>query len=1750
MKLYRITLAALAAFLTTTSRADDPGLISAMPYRRLADSPFAGVKGASQYFYVEDFEDGALNTPGVTASVPFSSSGVAFRDSVDEDDGSVDGSGSPGLDMYCGDANTVSFTFNESALGGLPTYAGLAWTDVGFSAEGLGFGSVIFEAFDKDGNSLGATTPVLLGDGQNTGQTAEDRFFGATHAGGISKIQMTMPQSANWGMDHLQYGRIANAFVVPASANIHGAGHATPPAPGGNGGGLMPTMLPVIPGFKVLKFPSVGGFAAVDGNTFTNPDGDGATFSADIGATGGISAFGFPKFGALTGVFLTDAEPSGAAPAALFTTASSGDFDTLSPQIGQVFFIGNGKRANGALQSFNIPTGATRLFLGLADAPGSVGAPGGYADNTGGYAVKVNFSGGAPVAPPTPEQVASSSAGGGVNTGTSNPPPMRRFAVQGDPINLIFGNFLLQETDLAVGGPLTAPLLTRTYNSAALNDGILGYGWALSHDMRALPVDTDTVDVRRADGSLTRFTRNLAGAFVAGGVSTEVFTELPGGGWTLLDSNRVLLTFGNDGRLVSLTDAHGNVTTRTFTKGKWTGVTDPVGRKWRVISDKAGRVTAVFDPLSRAVKYKYSAAGDLIEVTGATGGKTKYTYDAQHRLLTVTDPLGRVQTVNTYDAQGRVATQQDGTGGTWTLAYAAGITTLTNPLGKTTSLAFDESFRPTVATNQLGATNETLYDANGLVAAVVDENGGVTTYDYDERGNPVAITDAEGGVTLLGYDAANRVTSSTDALGHTVVFTRNTAGDITQITDPTGVVTQFAVDARGLLTGVTDALGHGIALTYDRYAQPATATDALGNVTKFSHDKIGRQLSTTDPLKRVTKLGYDKAGRITKFIAPDGGVSLALFDKAGQLIRTADPLSRTSTLGYNAAGDLATVKDPLKGVTTLAYDGMRRLVTTTRPDGKSGTRTFDDAGRVLTTTTPAGRTMTYAYDALGNILTLTDANGNAIAYTYDLAGRITRITDALGGHTDYAYDAAGRFIASSDANGNTSTTTYDAAGRVIETTNPLGHTTTNSYDAAGRVIGTALPTGQAIAFGYDAGDRLTSLTATNPAVNITFAYDAAGQRTQMTDASGTTAYFYDKAGRPVKTISPAGIVTAAFNKAGQRTKLSQPGRATQFAYDKLGRPIAVTSAGRPVVKYAYAASGALAQEIFANGVTTTRPTDDDLIVTGMSTKNRAGAVLREATYTLDAAGRRTGETSADFTASYTFDALDRITAAALNVNGIAKNFAFTYDAAGNRTSATEDGATDTFFYDAASRIVSVNGQPFTHDDAGRLTGDGQSTFSYDAFGRLLAIGGPDPVAFSYDGEGNLIAETIGGVASSYLLDVTGGLPSRIAETANGATQRVLPGISATAANGASTFQHADALGTVRLITDATDAAQIKRHYGPFGETLGTQGRTGLAGEPWAAGTSLVHLRARFYSPALGRFLTTDAARLALNTQSGNPYSYVMNDPVNFADRNGLFFDLGGAFNAVGSGLQSAGNFVAQGAQAAGNAIVSGAQTVGNAVGGAIGSVFGGRPPATPPQPPARPAIYSSINAAIVASGAGGGFSDSQLARIVAVGAGAGVLDLNTAGVISKGNGGLTSAEFASIVAAGAGAGFSADKIAGILAKGGGSLTNSDLSRIIAAGAGILGKGGANIVGTGAGAGIVAAGAGGGFADTLAKGLRIDPSRIVAAGAGILGKGGANIIGNNGNAIISSGAGRNFIPQSGGGRYGVQSVGDPAGSVAK
>lgn len=172
-----------------------------MPYLSQADSPFDQSLTDSN-FWLEDFEDSQLDVPGVSASAGSVRNPGSLTDSVDADDGTIDGDGRLGHSYLVRPQGItqLTFTFDTLALGGLPSEAGLVST----GGEHL----LTVDFLDAAGNLIARLQDDFTK--PQSGETSDDRFLGLTYAGGIRAIRITHPGTGNsaFEIDHLQFGRI------------------------------------------------------------------------------------------------------------------------------------------------------------------------------------------------------------------------------------------------------------------------------------------------------------------------------------------------------------------------------------------------------------------------------------------------------------------------------------------------------------------------------------------------------------------------------------------------------------------------------------------------------------------------------------------------------------------------------------------------------------------------------------------------------------------------------------------------------------------------------------------------------------------------------------------------------------------------------------------------------------------------------------------------------------------------------------------------------------------------------------------------------------------------------------------------------------------------------------------------------------------------------------------------------------------------------------------------------------------------------------------------------------------------------------------------------------------------------------------------------------------------------------------------------------------------------------------------------
>ncbi|MCJ7511623.1 MAG: RHS repeat-associated core domain-containing protein [Anaerolineales bacterium] len=201
----------------------------------------------------------------------------------------------------------------------------------------------------------------------------------------------------------------------------------------------------------------------------------------------------------------------------------------------------------------------------------------------------------------------------------------------------------------------------------------------------------------------------------------------------------------------------------------------------------------------------------------------------------------------------------------------------------------------------------------------------------------------------------------------------------------------------------------------------------------------------------------------------------------------------------------------------------------------------------------------------------------------------------------------------------------------------------------------------------------------------------------------------------------------------------------------------------------------------------------------------------------------------------------------------------------------------------------MDGVAYTWDDNGNLLSGGDRSYAYDHANRLTSVEmGPDTYEFAYNGLGDRLRQTINSVPQNYTLDIAAGLTQVLSDDADA----YLYGIGRIGQKGAGTWQYhlGDALASVRQVSGAVYPVGYAQSFEPYGARLNAAGVVptayGFTGE-WMEGTGHVNLRARYYSPGNGRFLSQDAWEGDLRQPASlTAWVYSYNNPLRYPDPSG------------------------------------------------------------------------------------------------------------------------------------------------------------------------------------------------------------------------------------------------------------------------
>ena len=1060
-------------------------------------------------------------------------------------------------------------------------------------------------------------------------------------------------------------------------------------------------------------------------------------------------------------------------------------------------------------------------------------------------------------------------SGPGAGSGDPNNPNGPNPGEGGDPIHIRGGNFTTSQEDLLILGRAMPILVKRHYNSHDnFHEGPFGFGWSFSYDITATEVTDGSgvtqVIIRDGDGVQHIFTETDSGQYEPPRGRYNQLINTGANAYEVTRKDAVRLIFSQN-RLQRIVDLSGNQLTLSYAAdGKLIAVTSPANRTVSFSYGSNNKISTLTDAIGRTVAYAYDSSGNLISVTNPAGQITRYTYDSEHHLVSIVDANGVTRLTNTYNADAQI-TQQVSDGRLYRYLYTNAYTRVQGPNGRYVYHYFNDNGNTIRRINQLNENVYYSYDENSQLTQITDPRGNITRYTYDTLGNISSETDADNRTTTFQTHAVYGVlTHVTDSLGRVTQYNYNTQGKLIQKIDALGNTTSFSYNAQGQVIETTDEAGKRNTLIYNSAGDLISISNARGDTTQFEYDAVGRRTRLIDPLGNAITYQYDVLDRVVSQSNALGESVSFVYDATGNVTRAVDPNGNATVFGYNQYGLRTSVTDALGNTTTYSYDAAGNVTGTVDALGNSIARSYDFAHRVTSLTLADGSVTAFLYDTAGNNTRITDPLGNVINFTYDGVNRVVDRTYPDGSTENRVHDAVGNVTAYQDRSGKTSQFTYDALDRMVQKTLHSGDTESITFNNLGFIAAVTNKNGTA-SYSYDNADRVSSITDVFGNV-YQYEYDAAGRRTRMIDPDGAaTSYSYDRANRLTQVTNPSGT--------------------TSFSYDSAGR---------------------LLSRILPNGITSNYVYDNRDLVTSLSHVNALGVTLARFQYTYDAVGNRTQliELNGD-TTDYQYDDVYRLVRESKRASdsSILSDIQYEYDLNGNRTRLINNAVTTNYSYNNLSQLLSTDTKTYAYDGNGNLitvTESSQIThYQYDDENQLVRIVFPDgsQIDTRYDPQGKRIETIAPGKTTRFIYDQNALLGETDATGVREKTYHRNLGLISLQTAGNSLYYLADAMGSVRLLADASANVTDSYDYDAFGNVTAHTGSTDnpfrFAGNWGFYNTgALTHIGARYYAPEMGRFLTVDPL-----AQGTNWYIYGLNDPVNLIDPDGQWVHI-----AIGAGL--------------------------------------------------------------------------------------------------------------------------------------------------------------------------------------------------------------------------------------------------------
>ncbi len=837
----------------------------------------------------------------------------------------------------------------------------------------------------------------------------------------------------------------------------------------------------------------------------------------------------------------------------------------------------------------------------------------------------------------------------------------------------------------------------------------------------------------------------------------------------------------------------------------------------------------------------------------------------------------------TYDNLGRIKSyinpENETTQYTYTQASDGNRVEVTKPLennkqAKSITLygSSGKNAFPTKTTEYYTDSNNNLIESHstktydlllGLVHTDTDTDGATTTYNFDNQGRAISVDmpvyTGEDGKTYsmkqkyeyIPYSAYSDYENSNKQITGTQV---KSYVEIQNLVDMTS--TEFDKQYQ-----FYDAFGNPRRiLIYD---------DANGWLpTDYRYDRVNRPNYIRDPEGNVTISSYDSWGEIAENI-----------DSYGNLRRSEYDIETRKRSSYFVAAN------SVSNFRNLPQDSLKENIQVSLTDQWGNIvqeSTFPNG-----TTTSGALNQYYTYDIGGNVISVTDAKEYTTDFVYDKLDRLVSVTDPLQQTTEYDYNLLGELSGIKQGGIWTKTKTFDESGRLITKTNASNESEQFIPDELGNLIAKTDINQKVFSYQYDTNNRINGEQVGAEEIRTYY---------NTPFGPGTLEWYEDDILKQTLSLS--------YTNFGQLNAQSLLYESYNHSYtnlnDKLGRTTVVQDSFSGFTRYyydkerlkrvqtngsnqQYSNSSEFAEyDYYADGkvksVTYPKLTDGTYLKTEYEynklnqlstvTNKKGNTTLSRYFYMYDNNGNTISVTDNFGTTEYGYDELNQLTNI-VRPNG--DTVEYKYDTYGNRYEEVSF---------AVSTPMELDDVAYSFDEWNRLTsaqiGTETTNIEYGLDGlRIKKMNDSEVTRYHYNENGQVIAESddTNVLKAQYVRG-----PDRLLAKLDNSTNQTY-------------YYLYNGHGDVVQIVDTSGNVVNNYMYDEWGNiTTQTEGVTNsfkYAGEMHDEESGLYYLRARYYDPSLGRFISKDTYEGELaNPLTLNSYIYAYNNPLKYIDPSG------------------------------------------------------------------------------------------------------------------------------------------------------------------------------------------------------------------------------------------------------------------------